>query len=637
MQPEQLAVTEHEESRRAGNVLVASDRMVELLESGSMPQPDQQPRMLSRDLIGYYLIIAGVAAVCLNHLGAYRPLTHHEVYVAQTAREMWQNGNWLLPTYFGAPRYQKPPLAYWQTLASYHLFGVANDWTARLPAALTGITLALLVATVCGKRYGARTGWMAGFVQATSVYFLIQARLAEADITVAFAVAAALFCYAAFVDRVRGWHSLEMSDSAAQESPAFSRSGTMGNSVKGLIARFSASLLQTAFTILPLTARSRRAGTASPARGEAFNAAELNAHGTSRNRSRSETMGPIVWGFWLSLVIATLAKGPVGPLMIVSVVFVHSLIGREWHVLRQLCRPTPMLAALLLIGVWPASILWQDRYAGQVWLKESAGRFLRDPNDVVRHSFYYPLASLWLTLPWTPLWLLGLACSHWRKPGLRREHGEAMPSATSARRDSFERLLVLWLLIPMGLLSLSAGKQEHYLIPALIPCSIWAAIGLRTLICRFRQRAPAHWWEAGGWLLTTDRRLIGTAWCLVLAIVMIQTWVLPQAHGRRTYAEFAQSELGASPSQSTILLGHSVQWLAFYAPGRTVRCDSLEELFRRYGAAGGAVVATRADAEAIAAHLPVFARQNAPWDGSSSPRKQPVLLRFAPTSGALAN
>jgi 4-amino-4-deoxy-L-arabinose transferase-like glycosyltransferase len=39
------------------------------------------------------------------------PLESHEIYVAQTAREMAARGDWLVPHFNGQPRLQKPPLS----------------------------------------------------------------------------------------------------------------------------------------------------------------------------------------------------------------------------------------------------------------------------------------------------------------------------------------------------------------------------------------------------------------------------------------------------------------------------------------------------------------------------------------------
>ena len=60
-----------------------------------------------------------------------------------TAREMLDDGNWLLTTLNGEPRYQKPPLPTWLTAFSGAIFGLKNVAALRLPAALMGLLLIL--------------------------------------------------------------------------------------------------------------------------------------------------------------------------------------------------------------------------------------------------------------------------------------------------------------------------------------------------------------------------------------------------------------------------------------------------------------------------------------------------------------
>ncbi|MCF6279361.1 MAG: glycosyltransferase family 39 protein [Flavobacteriaceae bacterium] len=53
-----------------------------------------------------------------------------------TAREMVNDGNWILTTMNGLPRYEKPPLPTWLTALSGMLFGMKNLFALRLPAVL---------------------------------------------------------------------------------------------------------------------------------------------------------------------------------------------------------------------------------------------------------------------------------------------------------------------------------------------------------------------------------------------------------------------------------------------------------------------------------------------------------------------
>ena len=88
-----------------------------------------------------------------------RKLQHpDEGRYAEIAREMAVTGDWTTPRLNGLKYFEKPPLQYWLTAATYNAFGV-DEWTARLPGALAGFLTALIVGyvgtTIASKTAGA--------------------------------------------------------------------------------------------------------------------------------------------------------------------------------------------------------------------------------------------------------------------------------------------------------------------------------------------------------------------------------------------------------------------------------------------------------------------------------------------------
>ncbi|MBN1488574.1 MAG: glycosyltransferase family 39 protein [Phycisphaerae bacterium] len=78
-----------------------------------------------------------------------------EGWHAQVCREMLDSGDWLVPTYLGAPWLAKPPLLYWGVIASYSLFGVTAAAARLVPVlAMTGVVqlVATLAATMFNRR-----------------------------------------------------------------------------------------------------------------------------------------------------------------------------------------------------------------------------------------------------------------------------------------------------------------------------------------------------------------------------------------------------------------------------------------------------------------------------------------------------
>ena len=145
------------------------------------------------------LVILYAASLLLWDLHAGRALTLHEVFAAQPAREMVQGRHWIVPKFLGVPRTNKPPTMSWLIAASMKLLGGESEVAARLPAALSGVLTAWLIALLAGRWYGSRIGLLTGLFQATTVYTLTQARLAEADMPMCAAVTAAFVTFAVTV------------------------------------------------------------------------------------------------------------------------------------------------------------------------------------------------------------------------------------------------------------------------------------------------------------------------------------------------------------------------------------------------------------------------------------------------------
>src|SRR5438445_12170146 len=59
------------------------------------------------------------------------------------AVRMLETGNYLVPQVGSNPYYRKPPLVNWLVAASFKLFGVRNEWTARLPSARSVLAVTL--------------------------------------------------------------------------------------------------------------------------------------------------------------------------------------------------------------------------------------------------------------------------------------------------------------------------------------------------------------------------------------------------------------------------------------------------------------------------------------------------------------
>ena len=112
-----------------------------------------------------------------------------------TAREMIVDGNWLLTTINGEPRYQKPPLPTWLTAFSALIFGLKNIAALRLPAAIMGLFTVMISYALALKftRNKAYALW-SGMILTTSFYMVFAGRNGQWDIFTHSFMMGGIFC-----------------------------------------------------------------------------------------------------------------------------------------------------------------------------------------------------------------------------------------------------------------------------------------------------------------------------------------------------------------------------------------------------------------------------------------------------------
>ncbi len=112
---------------------------------------------------------------------------------SECAREMFEKGDWIVPTFNYNLRTDKPPLHYFFMMAGYHIFGV-NEWAARFFSGIFG-ALTILITFLYTKRFtNPATALWAVFVLLASVHLGIQFHLAVPDPYLIF-----FFCWSLFL------------------------------------------------------------------------------------------------------------------------------------------------------------------------------------------------------------------------------------------------------------------------------------------------------------------------------------------------------------------------------------------------------------------------------------------------------
>ncbi|HVO52324.1 MAG TPA: phospholipid carrier-dependent glycosyltransferase [Thermoanaerobaculia bacterium] len=114
-------------------------------------------------------------------------------------REMLATGDWITPRLNGVLYFEKPPLYYWSVAASMAVLG-PTEVAVRLPGKLSAAGMVLLAAAFARRRYGARTGLLAGLVLASSLLVVALARIAIIDPMLSLALSGAAFAFATFAE-----------------------------------------------------------------------------------------------------------------------------------------------------------------------------------------------------------------------------------------------------------------------------------------------------------------------------------------------------------------------------------------------------------------------------------------------------
>jgi 4-amino-4-deoxy-L-arabinose transferase-like glycosyltransferase len=113
---------------------------------------------------------------------------------AEIPREMLASGDWLTPHYDGLKYFEKPPLQYWATAATYAAFGL-REWSARLWSVGLGFACLPLVFLWTRRLYGEPAGLAALIALGVSPLFAVIGHLNLLDAAFTFWLTGALFAF----------------------------------------------------------------------------------------------------------------------------------------------------------------------------------------------------------------------------------------------------------------------------------------------------------------------------------------------------------------------------------------------------------------------------------------------------------
>jgi 4-amino-4-deoxy-L-arabinose transferase-like glycosyltransferase len=164
----------------------------ETLESIAEPRPDGVAHERRADAIAIAAPTALAAVVCFFNLWRYGLWEPDEARYAEIAREMVTGGGYLIPHLNYVIYAEKPPLLYWLTALSYHVFGTTEFAARFFPAAFAVLGVAI-TAYFAMRTFGRRHAILSGAILATTPLYAVMGQVLLTDMILAALVTIANF------------------------------------------------------------------------------------------------------------------------------------------------------------------------------------------------------------------------------------------------------------------------------------------------------------------------------------------------------------------------------------------------------------------------------------------------------------
>jgi 4-amino-4-deoxy-L-arabinose transferase-like glycosyltransferase len=145
-----------------------------------------------------WLLVPASLFIHFANLGGLSIYALDEAKNATAAIEMWEKGEWLLPTFNHQPRYEKPPLHYYAFILAYKWFGI-TPWAARFFPALLGFATVWMIYGFVRHHLDKKTAFWTAFILTCSPHWIIQFHMAVPDAFLIFFLTCALFAFYSYI------------------------------------------------------------------------------------------------------------------------------------------------------------------------------------------------------------------------------------------------------------------------------------------------------------------------------------------------------------------------------------------------------------------------------------------------------
>lgn len=142
-----------------------------------------------------FLILLLAAVLFISNIWAYDLWSPNEPRFAEIAREMIEEGNWILPHDNGWVYTDKPPLFFWLISFFSLILGEVSSFSARIPSVLAGVGTIYLTYLLALRSLGRKTAFLSCLVLSTAYLFFDTARSAQTDMVLTFFIVLSFFFF----------------------------------------------------------------------------------------------------------------------------------------------------------------------------------------------------------------------------------------------------------------------------------------------------------------------------------------------------------------------------------------------------------------------------------------------------------
>ncbi len=475
---------------------------------------------------------------------------------SQVAREMFERGDWVTPTLGGFHWFEKPALLYWLQIAAYNLFGV-SEFSARFGSALFGLgTIASLwilgrIFTTETQRHGEKNfaNWLA-LIAASSIGIIVFSRGASFDIILTFPMTAALVGFYIFDARSRF------------SSPPY-EGGVAAAAADGVVlSRVANRALNTA-------------------EGENHPPAEASGPLLRKEGSLAVYLYLPLFAFYFFVGVALLAKGLVGivfPFAIVGFYYLLSWRFPNRIFIFSLVWGTIISAAVAATWYLPMYQRHGWEFIDEFFIQHHFQRYTSNKYFHPQPFYFFFWVLPLMTIPWLPFFVAGLF--QFVKSVFKRRDAETQSAnktvgvmskdfqsdavSASPRLPFSPTPLLLfsfaWLLVPLVFFSFSGSKLPGYILPALPPALVIAAVAVFGFVQKSEMRA----------------RMVQVAALATFAIVVaLILFAVPRfADADSVKGLVAEADENGYRTERILTLHWISHNAEFYASGRLLRDDA---------------------------------------------------------------